>query len=64
MGSRPKVIFFVSMIPGNVECKTCCLKYVTLVNSLSSASSTVDALVYIRDNRIGFFYGLSPPRPY
>jgi len=31
--------YFVSMVPGRVECKTCLL-YVTLVNSLSSASST------------------------
>ena len=30
----PKVI--VSMVPGSVECKTCCLLY-TLVNSLSSS---------------------------
>ena len=28
------------MVPGSVECKTCCLLYVTFVNSLSSASST------------------------
>jgi len=32
--------YFVSMVPGSVECKTCCLLYVTLVNSLSPASST------------------------
>jgi len=45
MGSRPKVIFCVHGIPGSVECRTCCLLYVTLVNSLSSASSTSSSAV-------------------
>jgi len=39
MGSRPKVI------PGSVECRTCCLLYFTLVNRLSSASSTSSSTV-------------------
>jgi len=26
--------YFVSMVPGSVECKTCCLLYVTLVNNM------------------------------
>jgi len=37
--------YFVSMVPGSVECKTCCLLYITLVNSLSSASSTSSSTV-------------------
>ena len=32
----------MSMVPGSVECRTCCLSYITLVNSLSSAC------VYVR----------------
>jgi len=32
-------------IPGSVECRTCCLLYVTLVNSLLSASSTSSSAV-------------------
>ena len=27
----------MSMVPGSVECSTCCFLYITLVNSLSSA---------------------------
>jgi len=25
VGSRPKVIYFVSTVPGSVGCRTCCL---------------------------------------
>jgi len=35
----------VSMVPGSVECRTCCLLHVTLVSSLSSASSTSSSTV-------------------
>jgi len=37
--------YFVSMVPGSVECMTCCLLYITLVNSWSSASSTSSSTV-------------------
>jgi len=37
--------YFVSMVPGSVECKTCCLLYVTFVSSLSSASSASSSTV-------------------
>jgi len=35
----------VSLVPGIVECRTCCLLYVTLVNSLSPGSSTSSSTV-------------------
>ena len=35
----------MSMVPESVECTTCCLLYITLVNSLSSASSTSSSTV-------------------
>ena len=43
MVSRPKVIFCVHGIvaPGSAGCMTCCLLYITSVNSLSSASATI-----------------------
>jgi len=37
--------YFVSIVPESVECRTCCLMYLTLVNSLSSASSTSSSTV-------------------
>ena len=37
--------YFESMVPGSVECKTCCWLWITLVNSLSSASSTSSSTV-------------------
>jgi len=38
-------LYFVSMVPGSVQFRTCCLLYCTLVNSLSSASSTSSSTV-------------------
>ena len=38
-------VIFVSVVPGSVECRTCCLLYITLVKSLSSASSTSSSTV-------------------
>jgi len=35
----------VSVVPGSEECRTCCLLYITLVNSLSLASSTSSSTV-------------------
>jgi len=37
--------YFVSMVPGSVDCRTCCLLYITLVNSLASASSASSSTV-------------------
>jgi len=44
-------LYFVSMVPGNVECRTCCLLYITLVNSLSSASSTSSTVLWCCSER-------------
>ena len=35
----------MSVVPGSEECRTCCLLYITLVNSLSLASSTSSSTV-------------------
>ena len=37
--------YYVSMVPWSEECRTCCLLYITLVNSVSSASSTSSSTV-------------------
>jgi len=37
--------YFVSMVPGRVGCRTCWLLYITLVNTLSSDSSTSSSTV-------------------
>jgi len=47
----------VSMVPaGSVECRTCCFLYITLVNSLSSATSTSSSTVCLCIDRVLVVY--------